>query len=73
MKSVIAKCVIFDKRIKSVSFLPVHLSRTAEPEILREEDTRFVELIRYIDEVGKAAGVETSFTVKDDEVIIGTL
>lgn len=71
MKSVIAKCVIFDKRIKSVSLLPVHLSRTAEPEILRKGDARFVEVMRYIEEVGKAAGVETSFTVKDDEIMIG--
>ncbi|HVN96976.1 MAG TPA: CapA family protein [Syntrophorhabdaceae bacterium] len=71
MKSMVVKCVISEKGIKRVSFLPVYLSKIGEPEILTAKDPRFTEVVKYVEEIGRVAGVESSFKVKGDEVLVG--
>jgi poly-gamma-glutamate capsule biosynthesis protein CapA/YwtB (metallophosphatase superfamily) len=71
-KSLIVKCVIAEKRIKRISFLPVYLTVGSEPEILKPGDERFEDVARYIDEITSNQGMHTSFTLEGDEVVIET-
>ena len=71
-KSLIIKCVIAEKRIKRISFLPVYLTVGSEPEILKSGDERFEDVARYIHEITSDQGINTSFALEDDEVVIET-
>ena len=71
-KSLITKCVISEKRIRRISFLPVYLTDRSEPEILKSGDQRFEDVVRYIDEITRDQGIDTRFTREGDEVIIET-
>jgi poly-gamma-glutamate capsule biosynthesis protein CapA/YwtB (metallophosphatase superfamily) len=71
-KSLIVKCLIAQKRIKRISFLPVYLSVGAEPEILKSSDERFEDVVRYIDEITGGQGFHTRFAREGDEVVIKT-
>jgi hypothetical protein len=69
-KSLIVKCVIAEKRIKRISFLPVYLNVGSEPEILKSGDERFEDVVRYIDEITSGQGLHTRFAREGDEVVI---
>jgi poly-gamma-glutamate capsule biosynthesis protein CapA/YwtB (metallophosphatase superfamily) len=69
-KTMMAKCVIADKEISKVSFLPTIINKQGEPEILAPDDERFDEIVRYMEDITRDQGLNTSFTVAGDEVII---
>jgi poly-gamma-glutamate capsule biosynthesis protein CapA/YwtB (metallophosphatase superfamily) len=71
-KSLIIKCVISEKCIKRISFLPVYLTARSEPEILKSGDERFEDVVRYIDEITSDQGIYTRFVREGDEVVIET-
>jgi poly-gamma-glutamate synthesis protein (capsule biosynthesis protein) len=71
-KTIVIKCIISDKALKSVSFLPTFVNKkTAQPEILTAEDERFKAVIGYMEEISKNAGLGTRYIVKGNEVILG--
>ena len=69
-KSMIFKCVISEKRIRHISFLPVYLTDRSEPEIMKSGDERFENVVRYIDEITSDQGIHTRFTREGNEVFI---
>jgi poly-gamma-glutamate synthesis protein (capsule biosynthesis protein) len=69
-KTIIAKCIIADKNIKNVSFLPAIINRESQPEALQSNDSRFQEVVRYVEVVTKEAGFGTKFNVDGEEVKI---
>jgi poly-gamma-glutamate capsule biosynthesis protein CapA/YwtB (metallophosphatase superfamily) len=69
-KTIIVKCIIADKNIKSVSFLPAIINRESQPEALQPNDSRFQEVVRYVEMVTKEAGFDTKFNVDGEEVKI---
>jgi poly-gamma-glutamate capsule biosynthesis protein CapA/YwtB (metallophosphatase superfamily) len=69
-KTIIAKCIISDKEIKSVSFLPTYINKQSQPEVLSSKDERFGEVIRYMEEISKDQGLDTNYTIDGNEVII---
>jgi poly-gamma-glutamate capsule biosynthesis protein CapA/YwtB (metallophosphatase superfamily) len=71
-KTIIAKCIISDKKIEGISFLPVLFNKQAQPEVMRRQDKGFYEVLNYIDEISKDQGIETKFSVEGDEVVICT-
>ena len=70
--SLIVKCVISEKRIMRISFLPAYLTARAEPQILKSGDARFKDVVRYIDEITNDQGIYTRFAREGDEVVIET-
>ncbi|MBI4333322.1 MAG: CapA family protein [Chloroflexi bacterium] len=66
--SMIVKCIAGKKGINKVSFLPVTINRRAEPELLSRSDTRFGELLSYIEPWCKELG--TTLTVDGEEVVM---
>jgi poly-gamma-glutamate synthesis protein (capsule biosynthesis protein) len=70
-KTIVIKCLISDKTLKSVSFLPAFVDKkTAQPEILRAGNEHFGAVIRYMEEITKNAGLNTRYVVKGDEVVL---
>ena len=71
-KSLIIKCIIAQKRIARISFLPVYLRAGSEPEILKSGDERFEDVVRYIDEITSDQEIHTRFAREGDEVVVKT-
>ncbi len=69
-KTMIAKCMIRNKRIESVSFLPTMINKRSEPEILSRRDKNFDDILRYMEEIDKSQKIETRYSVEGDEVRI---
>jgi hypothetical protein len=69
-KTVIVKCTISNKEINKVSFLPAYINKQADPEILAPDDERFGEVVRYVEEITRDQGLDTTYTVDGNEVII---
>jgi poly-gamma-glutamate capsule biosynthesis protein CapA/YwtB (metallophosphatase superfamily) len=69
-KTLMVKCIIADKQIKRVSFLPIYLNNQAEPEVLNPQDPKFGEIITYMEEITRSQGLKTQYSVEDDEVVI---
>ncbi len=69
-KTMVAKCVIADRRIQDVSFLPTMINKQSQPEVLRATDERFGEVLGYVKSISRDAGLETRYTVQGDEVAI---
>jgi poly-gamma-glutamate capsule biosynthesis protein CapA/YwtB (metallophosphatase superfamily) len=69
-KSLIAKCLISNKKIKKVSFLPTIINRDAEPEILSSNDDRFVEIVKYMEDITRDQGLDTEYVIEGNEVLI---
>jgi len=54
-KTIIAKCVISERRIKSVSFLPTYINKQSQPSS-RRGDQRFGQVIEYMEEITRDQG-----------------
>jgi hypothetical protein len=69
-KTIIARAVISDGKIKKVSFLPVMINKQAEPEILSADDKRFRQIAKYMKDITKDQGLTTRYAVEGDEVVV---
>jgi poly-gamma-glutamate capsule biosynthesis protein CapA/YwtB (metallophosphatase superfamily) len=69
-KTILVKCVLSEKTIEKVSFLPAYLTTMAEPELLPSGDKRFEEVIKYIEEITRSQGFDTQFMLDGNEVIV---
>ena len=71
-KSMIAKCVIADKKIERVSYFPVMINGHAQPEVLPRSDKRSSEVFEYLQWCCQDQGIDTQFSWDGDEVVIHT-
>jgi hypothetical protein len=62
------KCVISGKRISKVSFFPGWVNDRAEPRLLSRDDSKFNEVLSYIERWCRPLG--TGLTVEGDEVMV---
>jgi poly-gamma-glutamate capsule biosynthesis protein CapA/YwtB (metallophosphatase superfamily) len=69
-KTLMVKCVIANKQIKRVSFLPVYINNKAEPEVLNPQDPMFGEIVAYMENITGSQGLKTRYTVEGNEVVI---
>ncbi len=69
-KSLILKCVISDKKIQKVSYIPVMLEQWTNPEPLTRNDKRAQDVFEYVGYISRAVGLDTRFTWEGDEVVI---
>ncbi|MBQ1891006.1 MAG: CapA family protein, partial [Firmicutes bacterium] len=67
-KSMAVKCVIEDKKIKRVSFLPVKLSDDNIPRFVKACDPEFKEIADYMTSITLDQKIDPHFTVEGDEV-----
>ena len=71
-KSMMAKCIIEDKKIKSVSYMPVDIPLDCNAVILEASDPRFKEINDYMELITKEENMDTTYTVKGNEVFLNT-
>jgi len=69
-KTLIAKCIIQDKGLVRVSFLPVYINTRSEPEILLAGDERFQEVIRYMEIITQDQHLNAQYAIDGNEVIV---
>jgi hypothetical protein len=70
-KSMIVKCLISNKKIKKISFLPVLVNTKAQPVVVTRED-EFREALRHIQEISFSQGLNTEFSTEKGEIVIAT-
>lgn len=67
-RTLLAKAVLTKRGVKRVSFLPMTIDRQYRPEVLRNGDPRFADMLRYMEWASE--GFEHNFVVDGDEVIV---
>ncbi len=68
-RTLMAKAVLTPQGIKEVGFLPMMIDPLYRPEVLRAGDPRFDDMVGYMQWVSE--GLNSSLTVRGDEVVIG--
>ena len=69
-QTVIAKAIIEDKQIVSVSFIPCLINTEGQPEPLKSGDSRFDDVSDYQQRISKQVGFDTTFQPGEDEVLV---
>jgi poly-gamma-glutamate capsule biosynthesis protein CapA/YwtB (metallophosphatase superfamily) len=69
-KTMIAKVVINKNGVEKVSFLPAFINKLAQPEALRQNDSRFQEILDYMEWVSDQ--FPHRFKVEGDEIVVET-
>ena len=69
-KTVVVKCLIRNKRIEKVSFIPCLINAQNSPEVLTRNNKDFDEGVQYLEEITKKADIDTKFVVEGDEVVV---
>ncbi len=71
-KTMIVKCIISDKNIEKVSFLPVLINKQAQPIVITREDENFNEIMSYVAKISKDQGLDIELLAEGDEVVVRT-
>ncbi len=66
--SMMVKCTVSKKGVQRVSFVPVWINQRAEPAFLSHSDTRFDEVLHYVEPWCEELG--TALTVEGNEVVV---
>lgn len=69
-KSMLLRCVIKDKQISSVSFIPVQLDDDSNPFVQRPGDPDFDVIVQYMRDITTDQGLDTTYTVEDGQVYV---
>jgi poly-gamma-glutamate synthesis protein (capsule biosynthesis protein) len=69
-KSMLVQIDIAGKAVERVAFRPVMINKRAQPELLRASDPRFDQVVTYVKDVTEGQKIDTTYTVKGDEVIV---
>ncbi len=65
------KCLIADRRIKSVSLLPAWIAPSSELEMLAATDGRFERVVGYLEGITREQGLDARCVRDGDRVVIG--
>jgi poly-gamma-glutamate capsule biosynthesis protein CapA/YwtB (metallophosphatase superfamily) len=71
-KSILVKCRINDKKLRSVSFLPLWISKNGQPEPLPQSDPRSEEVLNYMQWLCRDQRLDTGFIREGDEIRVVT-
>jgi len=67
-RSLLAKAIFTRSGVKQVSFLPMMIDKLYRPEVLRQGDPRFDDMVRYMNWASE--GFDHQFAVEGDEVVV---
>lgn len=71
LKTIVLKCIISNRKIERISFVPVMLDeKVASPEALTHDDPRAQEIFRYMKDITQKAGLSTQYRWDGDEVVV---
>jgi poly-gamma-glutamate capsule biosynthesis protein CapA/YwtB (metallophosphatase superfamily) len=69
-KTILVKCILSNKQIERVSFLPTMVNKQSQPYLLSRNDKRFDEVVNYIKKITAQQGLNTKYTIEGDEVMV---
>ncbi|MFC1533698.1 CapA family protein [Thermodesulfobacteriota bacterium] len=69
-KTGIVKCIISNKDIRTVSFLPAIVNDQSDPVVLTSGDERFSEVVKYMEAITRDQGIDTGYNIDGDEMVI---
>jgi hypothetical protein len=69
-KTLIVKCVVENKAIQKVSFIPVMINKQSQPVIQKAGDPGFEGVISYLTEVSEHQKLNVRFVPEGDEVAV---
>jgi poly-gamma-glutamate synthesis protein (capsule biosynthesis protein) len=67
-RTLITRAVLTKDGVKRVSFIPAIIDKQLRPEIIRHDDPRFADMVRFMEWVSE--GREHTFTIDGDEVVV---
>ncbi len=67
-RTLLAKAMLTKSGVKQMSFLPMMIDTQYRPEVLKHDDPRFDDMVRYMD--WASDGFDHKFTTSGDEVLI---
>lgn len=68
-RSMIVKCLVSDKKISKLSFLPVLINTKAQP-VVASGKNEFQDALRYIKELSSGQGLNTEFSAEGGEIVV---
>jgi len=71
-KSILVKCQINDKKLRSVSFLPLWISKNGQPTPLSQSNPRSEEVLNYMKWLCQDQRLDTEFIREGDEIRVAT-
>ena len=71
-KTIMVKCLIANKKIQRVSFLPFMINNLGQPEPLSAKDKRSGEVYEYVMWCCQDQKLDTNFVREGDEVVVST-
>lgn len=71
-KSMLLQCVIRDKRLEEISFLPVQLDDDSNPSLPAPGSREFDEIVQYMRDITVDQGLDTRYEVRDGAVRVLT-
>lgn len=69
-RTMVAKLIVSEGRVKRVSLLPAYVNRQSQPELLKASDPRFREVADYLEEITASQGLTARFVQHGDELVI---
>jgi hypothetical protein len=58
------------KSIERIAFLPLMINNRAQPEVLKQGDPRFDDVVTYVREITESQNISTIYRVEGDEVVV---
>lgn len=71
-KTLLVKCVVEDKTIRSVGFVPIIVNKQSQPVIQKAGDPGFNQVIEYLTRVTEDQNLNARFVPEGDEVLVKT-
>ena len=71
-KTMIAKCLVSNRKIEQISFLPVYINKFNQPTMLSRDDGKFNAVQEYMTMVTEDQELGTRFTARGNEVVVET-
>jgi poly-gamma-glutamate synthesis protein (capsule biosynthesis protein) len=68
--SMIVKCIISNKAIQAVSFLPVLINEKSQPQIIHRNESAFNEIFEYMKCISQSQKLDTKFNIDGDEIVV---
>jgi poly-gamma-glutamate synthesis protein (capsule biosynthesis protein) len=69
-KTIVVKCVIANRRIQRIAFLPTYINSQSQPEVLRASDPRFDQVVEYVERITSHQALGAEFTIEGNEVLV---
>jgi len=69
-KTILAKCIISNKKIEKVSFLPVLINKLNQPQVLPQDDANFAEVVKFMNWSCEDQELGTKLSPEGNEVVI---